>query len=40
VKAIVDDRIRNSKVNLTIVAYSRKVIGDYLYGPGNYPVNA
>lgn len=39
VKAIVDDRSRSIKVNLTIVAYTRKVIGDYLYGPGNYLIN-
>ena len=38
IKAVVVDETRNIKVNLSVIAYSRKVVGDYLYGPNIYPI--
>jgi len=38
IKAVVVDDIKKCKVNLSVIAYSRKVVGDYLYGPDNYPI--
>jgi hypothetical protein len=38
IKAVVVDDIKKCKVNLSVIAYSRKVVGDYLYGPNNYPI--
>ena len=35
-KGIISDESNNIKVYLSVIAYSRKEIGDYLYGPSGY----